>query len=232
MDEAEFDRFADEYQSQHRAAVAITGEEPEFFHEYKVKVLAELLAKRGSGVRRILDFGAGIGNSIPHFRRHLPQAELSCADVSKRSLDLAESRFGAAGTYKVIENATLPVDNSSQDVTFSACVFHHIPHEEHVRWLQELLRVTRPGGLLAIFEHNPLNPLTVRAVRNCPFDENAHLIRSGEFAKRFRAAGWVGPQTRYHLFFPNALASLRPLEQNLSWLPLGAQYSILAQKQA
>ena len=230
MKEAEFDRFADEYHSQHRAAVAITGEEPDFFHEYKIKVLAEILAKRRMDVHRILDFGAGIGNSIPHFRRYLPRAELNCADVSKRSLDLAETRFGAAGTYRTIENNALPVVDASQDLTFSACVFHHIPHAEHVRWLQELHRVTRPGGVLAIFEHNPLNPLTVRAVRNCPFDENAHLIRSGAFAERFKAAGWSALEIRYHLFFPNALAPLRPLERNLSWLPLGAQYSILAQK--
>ena len=39
MDSAEFDSFADEYYQQHVANIAITGENPEYFHEYKVKFL-------------------------------------------------------------------------------------------------------------------------------------------------------------------------------------------------
>ena len=62
----------------------------------------------------------------------------------------------------LIENNRIPAEADSFDVVFSACVFHHIPHGEHLNWLQELHRITRPGGLIAIFEHNPLNPLTVR----------------------------------------------------------------------
>jgi hypothetical protein len=32
------------------------------------------------------------------------------------------------------------------------------------------------------------------------------------------------------LFFPRALAGLRPLEAGLGWLPLGAQYVAFARK--
>ena len=109
------------------------------------------------------------------------------------------------------------------DVAFSACVFHHIPHEEHAHWLEELRRVVRPGGMVAIFEHNPLNPLTVRAVNTCPFDANARLIRARALKRSLRLAGWRRPALRYHVFFPRRLAALRPLEPLLTWLPLGAQ---------
>jgi hypothetical protein len=76
---------------------------------------------------------------------------------------------------------------------FSACVFHHIPHGEHWGWLRELYRVVRPGGLLSVFEHNPLNPLTLHAVNTCPFDLNARLIQAGQLARQCRAAGWSSP---------------------------------------
>jgi hypothetical protein len=33
---------------------------------------------------------------------------------------------------------------------------------------------------------------------------------------------------RYRVFFPHALAALRPLERLLAWLPLGAQYYVCA----
>ena len=79
-----------------------------------------------------------------------------------------------------------------------------------------------------MFEHNPLNPLTVRAVNTCPFDENARLIRARVFAARCREAGWGEPRVRYHIFFPRALARLRGLEPRLGRVPLGAQYSVMA----
>jgi ubiquinone/menaquinone biosynthesis C-methylase UbiE len=232
MEQTEFDHVADTYYEQHREAVQITGEEPEYFAEYKIRVLAELAAAGGIGPRRVLDFGSGIGNSIPHFRKHLPSAQLTCADVSRRSLDLAERRFAGMAESLLIEGERIPAEDAGFDLAFSACVFHHIDHDEHVHWLRELCRVTHPGGLLAIFEHNPLNPLTVRAVNNCPFDENAELIRSGQLAQRFEAAGWKRPRVRYHLFLPRAFAALRPLERALTSVPFGAQYSVVARKPA
>ena len=230
VERAEFDRFADEYHEQHRSNVAITGEEPAFFAEYKIRVLHALARDKGLAVARIVDFGAGIGNSVPHFARLFPQARLACADVSSRSLEILEGRFEGLCDTVLVTGDRLPLDEGRFDVAFSACVFHHIPHEEHVAWLAELRRVTRPGGMLTVFEHNPLNPLTVRAVNTCPFDENAHLIRAGELARRFEAAGWGQVEVRYHLFFPRMLARLRPLERHLTGVPLGAQYSVTAVK--
>ena len=39
MDVSEFDQFADEYYAMHTANIAITRERPEFFAEYKIRVL-------------------------------------------------------------------------------------------------------------------------------------------------------------------------------------------------
>ena len=60
----------------------------------------------------------------------------------------------------------------------------------------------KPGGMLFVFEHNPLNPLTRHAVNTCVFDENAHLIlartmnnrvRKAGFARRARSTGYSFP---------------------------------------
>ena len=230
MDKAEFDRFADAYDDQHRENVAVTGESPEYFAEYKIRQLREIVDREQIGVSRICDFGSGIGNSVPFFRKYFPDAALTSSDVSERSLTLGKQRYPGDGSYVLIEDSRIPCETGSFDVAFSACVFHHIPHEEHVTWLKELHRITRPGGLIAIFEHNPLNPLTVHAVNTCPFDENARLIFARGLAKRLSAAGWVSPRIQYNLFFPRALARLRPLEARLGWLPLGAQYVAFARK--
>jgi len=230
MDVAEFDQFADEYYVMHAANIAITGERPEFFAEYKIRVLRHDTQTLDGSARRILDFGSGTGNSIPFFRAHHPDAALTCADVSRRSLDVAQARFPAQMQELLIEGDELAAAAGSFDVVFSACVFHHIPHSEHQHWLRELKRVVRPGGMIAVFEHNPLNPLTVRAVDTCPFDANARLIRAAALKRSLLTAGWRSPAARYHVFFPRRLARLRPLEPLMSWLPLGAQYSVVARK--
>jgi len=225
---AEFDQLADDYHAQHQANVAITGEDPEYFSEYKIADLARHVAASGFIAENVLDFGSGTGNSIPYFRKYFPQAALTCADVSSRSMEISQGRFPGQEQYVRIEGASLQVASGSQDIVFSACVFHHIPHAEHVHWLSELLRITRPGGVLAIYEHNPLNPLTVHAVNTCPLDENAHLIRAGVMRRRSLDAGWEAPKAAYKLFFPALLSALRPLEQHLGWCALGAQYRMTA----
>ena len=174
--------------------MAITGEAPEYFAEYKIKVLRDVILRMSVASARILDFGSGIGNSIPHVRRLLPDSVLTCADVSQRSLEVSETRFPSLGRNLLIKGERIPVDDNSFDVTFSACVFHHIPHDEHVHWLSELFRVTRHGGVITVFEHNPLNPLTLRAVNTCPFDANARLIRASKFVESYRKAGWQKPR--------------------------------------
>ena len=228
MKQSEFDKFAHEYAELHRANIAASGEGPEFFAEYKIRDLKELWAAPGRGAMpaRILDFGAGIGGSIGHIRSHFPGARLTCVDVSVASLRIAAQRFPGAAEFVAFDGDRLPFADGSFDCAFSACVFHHIEPGLHVGLLSELRRVLRPGGLVMIYEHNPLNPLTVRAVRTCPFDENAILMRAATLRDRLVRAGFAGATARYRLFFPRALRLLRPLEQRMKWLPLGAQYYV------
>ena len=226
---AEFDAMADDYYAQHKANIAISGEGPEYFAEYKIADLARLVAERGAACRDIFDFGSGVGNSLPWFRKYFTGAALTCGDVSERSHEVAQLRFPGDEAFISI-GEEIPLPSASQDVIFTACVFHHIDHAQHDFWLKELLRIMRPDGLLAVYEHNPLNPLTLHAVNTCPLDVNARLITGPGMRRRARRAGWREARIDYRLFFPAALKGLRPLEPALAWLPLGAQYRMAAWK--
>jgi SAM-dependent methyltransferase len=229
---AEFDKLADDYYAQHKQNIAISGESPEFFSEYKIADLRDHAGKLGLDATAVLDFGSGIGNSVPYFRTYFPASTLSCADVSARSMQISQGRFPGRERYVLIEDDRLPLESGSQDIVFSACVFHHIPPAQHLHWLTELRRVTRKGGLLAVYEHNPFNPLTRYAVNTCPLDVNARLIRAGRMRQLVGMAGWAEAQAGYRLFFPSVLARLRPLERHLEWLGLGAQYRVFARQPA
>jgi ubiquinone/menaquinone biosynthesis C-methylase UbiE len=229
MDEVEFDKFADEYYSSLSAGITASGEGPEYFSEYKIKDISrewrQQHAVTGSPVK-ILDFGAGIGNSVPYVSRYFPNAQLTCLDPSKRSLDIARKCYPIQAEYVHFDGSRIPFPDSHFDIAYAMCVFHHIDHADHVSLLQELRRVIRPKGSLFIFEHNPYNPLTVRVVNNCPFDANARLIHGSDMKQRLLAAGFSSARTSYRIFFPRILRALRPLEMGLTWLPLGGQYYV------
>ena len=229
MDKAEFDRFADEYSTLHAANVKISGEKPEYFAEYKIRDISEISVD-GDPVRLILDFGAGVGGSIPHVRHYFPDASLVCLDVSEKSLEIARTRFPGQAEFRAFDGKRIPLADDTVDVAFAACVLHHVPHSEHEALLGELRRVLRQGGRLFVFEHNPINPLTVRAVNTCPFDENAVLISAFAMRKAFTNAGFSTVQRRFRLFFPRSLSWLRPAERVLTWCGLGAQYCVIGTK--
>lgn len=70
----EFDKFADEYHETHKKNIALSGESPEYFHRYKILELSKILKNKGFAPKQILDFGSGIGNSIPYIKEFFPDA--------------------------------------------------------------------------------------------------------------------------------------------------------------
>lgn len=226
----EFDRYAEDYDSQHRRSIQLSGEEPEYFANYKIQILVSLAQQWGLSNPKILNFGSGIGNSIPAFRKFFPDIRITNADVSLESLKHAVAKHGNEEPFLFLENGRIPVGDQSFDLIFAACVFHHIPQNERMACLQELKRVTVRGGYLVIFEHNPWNPLTRHAVANCPFDVNAELITARRLRRMMSMAGWNGSRSSYRIFFPAFLAMLRRIEPYLGWLPLGGQYLCSAQR--
>jgi SAM-dependent methyltransferase len=209
-----FDAYAEQYQKLHAESIAVTGEETDYFARYKVDCLAR------AGVRpahKILDFGCGIGNTlvqlVDRFR------DVHGYEPSKASAQKAKERASAATIYDDI--TALP--RSAFSVAVLSCVLHHVPPVERATVMGQLAQALEPGGRLFIFEHNPWNPLTRRAVAACPFDDDAILLGANEQRSLLKNAGFVDIQLEYIVFFPKLLSFLRPLEPKLGWLPLGAQ---------
>ncbi|MEP9388019.1 class I SAM-dependent methyltransferase [Mesorhizobium sp. KR9-304] len=230
MREAEFDQYAEDYRSLHADSIRLSGESPDYFASYKVDDVAERLADLGVLPERILDFGGGIGNSITFLRSAFPDAELVLLDPSEKSLAVAEKRHSGQARITAFDGVTIPFADAYFDLVFVACVFHHIPERDQVPTLGEINRVLRSGGSVFVFEHNPFNPLTVKAVADCVFDKGAVLISASEMRSRMAAAGFGQSRICYRIFLPHFLRSLRPLEKLLCWLPLGGQYFVHASK--
>ena len=229
MDVAEFDKFAEEYRASHAQNIKISGEEPDYFARYKIDEVVRRWRDLGKAApAAVLDFGTGIGNSLPYLKAAFPEAKLTGVDVSEKSLAVAGQRFPGTAELVAYDGSNPPFEPGSFDLIFSACVFHHIPQSEHVRLFSDLRKLLKPGGAAIIFEHNPVNPVTRYIVATCPFDENAVLIPAGDFVKRQREAGFAKVEAAYTGFFLGSLKALRPLERYMTAIPVGAQYYTVA----
>jgi hypothetical protein len=109
-------------------------------------------------------------------------------------------------------------------------VLHHVSKPERVSLFRLLASRLNHGGRIAIFEHNPLNPLTRRLVSHCAFDTGAVLLWPAEVSGLFRSVNMRRTRLDYIVFFPGFLAALRPLEPFLTWFPAGAQYCMIGAK--
>jgi SAM-dependent methyltransferase len=209
-----FDRYAQNYTQAHAASVRASGESPEYFAEHKLACLARLGATRE---QRVLDYGCGTGS----LTRLLVQrfSAVSAYDPSALSLKQARS-VAPAACYHESESA---IPESAFDLAVLSGVLHHVPPGERAKLLDSVASKLCVGGRVVIFEHNPYNPLTVKAVRACPFDDDAVLLAPAEVRRLLRMRAFGSVRQDYVLFFPHLLRSLRPLEPLLRRCPLGAQ---------
>lgn len=127
-------------------------------------------------------------------------------------------------------SARLPFKNDCFDFSYSVCFFHHLDDEDRLNTVQEMKRVTKPEGLIFIFEHNPYNPIVQAMVKCCPLDRNARLLTPNQVKQLYQQAGIEIITLKFILFFPEPLSFLNPLQTRLSRLPLGSQYFVLGRK--
>ena len=209
-----FDQIADKYSDLHAANISASGEGVEYFARYKL----ECLKRHGvSSASRVLDFGCGIGNLTRLLATHF---EAVCGyDPSQKSIEFARTRGGGARYHHELDE----LRSESFDAVVLAGVLHHVPPLERVPLLTEARHKLRPGARVFVFEHNPLNPLTRRAVETCPFDDDAILLSAREVKSGLQDAGFVEVAQSFIVFFPKSLSWFRPIEPALGFCPLGAQ---------
>ncbi len=118
----------------------------------------------------------------------------------------------------------MPFDDDDFDVSFAVCVFHHILPEHRETVVSEMQRVTKPGGLVLIFEHNPFNCFTQIAVKRCSLDADAILLRAAESRSLLEGAGLDVAEQRYILLTPWEWSLMERAEKALWGFPFGAQY--------
>jgi len=220
---AEFDAFAPGYDAGMGDPLKrLFGGSADVFLAHKADWLVRNLAPAG----RLLDFGCGAAGFLRALRQSGAPLELVGCDVSEGMLAEARERWdmGLPPALHAVPPGPLPFADDEFDLVTATCVLHHVAAAERPQIVLELLRVVRPGGAVAIFEHNPWNPVTRWLVGRAAIDANAELLSAGECSGLLQQAGAGTRRTHYILFFPPRLRRLWAAEDALARLPVGGQY--------
>ena len=104
------------------------------------------IARRLTGGRFLLDVASG---AIPHpeYLRFSDNFDVRvCVDFSIRALREARAQLGDKGIYLLGDITQLPLVDGAMDAVISLHTIYHLPKEEQALAIDEVARVTAPGG--------------------------------------------------------------------------------------
>ncbi len=101
---------------------------------------------------RVLDWGCGSGRVLrPLAARHA--VKLIGVDVDADNIAWCRTAFPNCSFESTDLYPPLPFASESLDLVYGISVFTHLKEQDQFKWLEELRRVTRPGGVLLFSLH-------------------------------------------------------------------------------
>lgn len=224
-----FDDYVETYRAEIEDSIGFIGQDVDFFIEIKADMLLDIARRHIGPTEKIkaLDIGSGVGLVDRFLKGSIGQlygVDVEDGVVQKAKLNNPEV------DYRKYDGERLPFEDNSFDLCFAINVMHHVPPALWENFSREMNRVLRPGGIAAVFEHNPINPLTRIAVARCEFDRDAVLLTHSKLKSLFRGANLDIAEDKYIVFFPFKAGMFRGIEKGLGWLPLGAQHYVMGKK--
>jgi SAM-dependent methyltransferase len=225
---AEFDSYADDYDTALGRGLAVSGEDKTFFAKERILWLSRCLKQLAFKPRSVLDYGCGTGTATPFLIDILGAKNVVGVDLSAKSLEVAlRTHSGLPVDYKLTSDY---VPGGEIDLVFCNGVFHHIAPELRPGVAEYIAGCLRPSGIFALWENNPWSPAARYVMSRIPFDHDAVMVWPCEARKLISRAGLNVVRTDYEFDFPKTLRFLRIVEPSVSRIPLGAQYQVLSMK--
>ncbi|MGM5033848.1 class I SAM-dependent methyltransferase [Tardiphaga sp. 803_E3_N1_3] len=127
-------------------------------HQYRIEAdhareklkteIADRIEDRVAANANVVDIGCGIGDLLGEIRRRRPGVNLSGLDFSGKAIEGAQRSFPDGAFRQFVIDRQLPYDTASFDLVMCTDVLEHLEHPRSV--VAELVRICRPGGLVAI----------------------------------------------------------------------------------
>ena len=151
--------------------------------------------------QHILDWGCGPGRVI----RHLPAAigggcRYTGTDANAQSVAWCRAHLPGLEFLHNEMSPPLAAGAGAFDAAYGISIFTHLSAPNHERWLAELLRVLRPGGVLLLTTHGAAFRAILTAAERARFDAG-HLVERARVREGHRVfAAFQPPQFLWELF--------------------------------
>ncbi|MGA8277476.1 MAG: class I SAM-dependent methyltransferase [Rhodanobacteraceae bacterium] len=93
----------------------------------------------------LIDVGCGTAR-LGHVLGESMSIDYLGTDIVQTLLDYAKSKCPSAYRFKLHRELSIPASNDSVDMICAFSVFTHLLHEESYIYLEDMLRVLKPGG--------------------------------------------------------------------------------------
>ena len=201
----------------------------DYFLKLKCNLITKIIKKHFLHKPQIADFGCGTGEAIVILS---PFVDFCVGiDSSPMMIQFAKKKSIPNADFFLCDCRKSSLARNVVDLVFSMTLFHHVEgffNKIHI--LKEMMRVAKPNGLILIFEHNPLNPITRLIFQREPLDREARMVSPLYMKKLCKYAEYKQFSISYLAYFPKQLAMLSRSEFLLERLPFGGQYVVIAQK--
>ena len=138
---------------------------------------------------RVLDFGCSSARHLRVLQAWRPGGAWMGCDPNERAIAWASETLPGIEFFTSPQEPPLDLEAGSLDAVFAISVWSHFAAGAAVRWLDEMHRVIRPGGLLI---------LTVQGIASL-----AHYLRNDEIDDEYAVAGTEVLLASGHAYVPS-----------------------------
>jgi SAM-dependent methyltransferase len=138
----------------------------------------------------ILDFGCGLGDAIPVYKRYFPKAQFIGLDCSDHAINLCKETYGDIAIFIQGNH----IDTPNVDIIIASNVFEHLAEEFEVFWV--LLSRCNDLFIVVPYQEHPLSPEHFRS-----YDEDSFRDVAQADIRVFPTKGWMRWQSGWSLYY-------------------------------
>jgi SAM-dependent methyltransferase len=118
--------------------------------------LMDALARRAplAPGQTVLDWGCGCGRLTVHLLDDESRPEVHGCDIDGEAIDWCRRNLRDGRFQRIAAEPPTDYADNTFDVVVGVSVFTHLSERDQIRWLEELRRIIRPGGVLLASVHS------------------------------------------------------------------------------
>jgi SAM-dependent methyltransferase len=115
------------------------------------RISKEIKANYKGPVRCIVEWGCGPGRVIRHLAEQFPDVRIIGTDYNNNTINWCKANIANVLFIGNDLNPPLMIEANSVDALYAISVFTHLSEQICIRWINELKRILKPGGILLVW---------------------------------------------------------------------------------